>query len=751
MSEDGRRELPPVSRPRAALALFRQRTRCVAPPLPSGFEARTHQRARHTLAPDAAVAGQAFAELHAGFLSLRVPHVATEADGVDALAANEEAELRARSAKDGAAAPRRVAVTLLLSGVQHEHSLGWLLLDAAAVLTAHAGTEVRVTVLADADAAHVYGKLCMRAPDDSLEQHRLGVAVLVRWARGAVEDSGEEPSIGLESASLPDGAAGGGNAVHVAAVLQRHALCTLATHGCDVPPLLSTVPKALAEPGAAFDVSWAKHSGAFCAFAIGDPSVTRECDPSVPLRPLRFAHEYVRLCPRESKIDDENSMHALVLCAEAKTTEARSYLTLHQDGVRPARSEGEHALELHLLGVTVRRLELNGAVSLFAGRGTPGESVSAPNSWMVQLQPVVWPLSDHLCRRFFVVPCAPSSWRPLEQGLAPFCAQEAELAAKLYSAQFVVDGHMARSVEDTEALKPLREQLAEALALRRRALPPQEAAIAAALGLPLLGSRATVGDAYAQAATAAPNSGLSQLLLRSAVQLGSGVGLNRAFEVAANALKRPRSAEAAEAEHTRTSRLRALLSELDGVSADVPPPNAPPNAPPQVASDAVELGTEPRVPGGGALCFVRRVIAGMALQPVPMGGADVLKLKASLEQRDVTELATHAAALLGVERKVLKRARKKELAVHVAEGLKRAKLAGACEAALAFLNADALELGAFLFFYGTDDLLYAHRFEGRRAIPTAPEAILHASRPLLLTAVQKASGAHHIRAWRADA
>ena len=228
----------------------------------------------------------------------------------------------------------------------------------------------------------------------------------------------------------------------------------------------------------------------------------------------------MRLCPRSGAVDAPNAMHALLLCAEGREAETRTFATLQQDGLRPARSEPERALDLHLLGVSVLRLDLNGAVTLFGLAGEPGTPISAPNSWIVQLQPVVWPLSEHLCHRFNVMPCAPESWRPREEQLLPFAAQEASLAAELYWQQFSAEGHRACDVR--------HEALADALstlASPASSDDPAERVLLAALEMPLLGGRASVGSAYARLAAQDDEHPLARLLLEVSCQLGSDAGL----------------------------------------------------------------------------------------------------------------------------------------------------------------------------------------------------------------------------------
>ena len=260
----------------------------------------------------------------------------------------------------------------------------------------------------------------------------------------------------------------------------------------------------------AFERLWSKHSSAFCALAEGEPAVTRRCaDPQKPMRSLRFADEYVRLCAKTASVDAPNAMHALLLCAEGGESGTRTFVTLNQDGLRPARIEAEADLDLHLLCVTVLRLELNACVTLFGPLGRAGVPISPPNSWLCQLQPAVWPLTEHLCESFYVVPCSSQSWLPREPALVPFAAQEAQLAAELYCRQFDVDGRAASDIRHVEAVDVLSTAASE------QAASDADLSLLASLELPLLGARATLATAYAAVAARDPEHPAARLLLQA--------------------------------------------------------------------------------------------------------------------------------------------------------------------------------------------------------------------------------------------
>lgn len=155
---------------------------------------------------------------------------------------------------------------------------------------------------------------------------------------------------------------------------------------------------------------------------------------------------------------------------------------------------------------------------------------------MLQLTPSVWPLNDHLCSAFRILPCACASWRPVDQVLVPFARKEAEFVHALYVQQQAVHGESGEVAMLTEA--PMARILADSLPERHS---PERRLSLAGVGIRLDCAGCRIGDAYTHAFSTAPQSGVAQILLHGARVLGPKASVEDAFLLAASALKRRRT------------------------------------------------------------------------------------------------------------------------------------------------------------------------------------------------------------------
>jgi hypothetical protein len=235
-------------------------------------------------------------------------------------------------------------------------------------------------------------------------------------------------------------------------------------------------------------------------------------------------------------------MHGLLLHGTGQQHAVSTFIALHSSGLRPARSANEEPMDMHVIIVAPRRVQLNSSVTLFASTGTPGTPISSPGSWLVQLRPCLWPLNHDLCRQFYVLPCACESWRPREDALAPFAMKEANMAIDLYQRQLVTTGLKPSAIAEELPVAPAAKALRAALARSQSERRHEDEALLAALSMPLVAERTTLADAYSRLSCEhlAP-SPLSMFLLRASRSLGAESTLHEAFQLCANTLKRKRT------------------------------------------------------------------------------------------------------------------------------------------------------------------------------------------------------------------
>ena len=116
-------------------------------------------------------------------------------------------------------------------------------------------------------------------------------------------------------------------------------------------------------------------------------------------------------------VNDPEALHALLLCAKGMDAEVQDFVSENIEGVVPPDRAREARWHLHVLAVNWELKELGDQVSLYGQHSLPGHPINPPRSSMMRMQPVVWPLNDHLCGAFRILPCSPRSWR---HGCSPF-------------------------------------------------------------------------------------------------------------------------------------------------------------------------------------------------------------------------------------------------------------------------------------------------------------------------------------------
>ena len=753
--EDSRRVLPKVSAPRAAVALLKQRTVTASVPVPASFAERRQLPASFACVPDDTTTNTAFSQLHAGYMALRMPAVLECSAAAKQYIAADNAELCCTEAKDASAPPRRLSITLLFEGYQNRHSVGWSALDALTLLSSNGVVRDARFAVAAGDEACILLKewsekdkvMCLPNGDDntlkpwSFDEADCGIMV-VRWPPGENDDAGVPFTVLEKMRAMPS------NLIEGAKMLQKLLMRTALLHCRPVPASVfaSITPMKDVEAGI-FEREWVRRSKEFCDLTVGDPAVTRRCEPGQPMTALRFSGEFVRLCPRQGAVDAHDSMHAMLLCATNKERDTRTFVTLSKDGLGPPHTAAQYDLDIHILCVSVLKLDLRGAITLFGPSGVPGAPINQPFSWIVQLQPSLWPLSAHLCERFFVVPCAAESWRPKEEGLVPFAAMEASMAADLYTKQFATQGIVANDVEDNGNDMSLKEYLQ--MAMSSPNLNEQERVLLAALQLPLVGGRAKIGDVYAQIAAVDQSCALAQMLLYAACHVGSNASVVDAFELCTKLLKcATGNASEDSIERTRHERVRALVNELAKGERAMHTP--PPDAKRQRTTSIHALSAECRKPSGGVNGFMRRLIRGMEMVPVTLGSIQRFQVRADANCANLIGFAAYVAELIGIGRR-LKTAVNRAMAIALASALDGSSnwhFHHMFEIVLQFYNVDAPSHVHLIVHDKQDDTLLAHRFVKRDAVCIPFEAVMHAECPLVFVALRKPCGLLSLTPWQ---
>ena len=502
----------------------------------------------------------------------------------------------------------------------------------------------------------------------------------------------------------------------------------------------------------------------FSKLAKGPPIVERRCHPEEPLPMLEFSSQYVRLCPRVNSdsavdaskahdcvIDGSDSMHAMLLTAYGQKQEVGAFLSMHRDGLRPASNDGEEQMHMHVLGVTSVRLEMNASVSLFAGLcSTPGRPISSPRSWMIQLRPVLWPISHELCSRFFVLPCGIDSWRPREEALAPYAMEEALLATELYADQLVSTGHRACDILDQPVAVPSESCMRSAMG-RSGAPRHADEMLLAALQMPITSPRVTLGEAYAHVARADPNCDLAMLLLRCACKLGSDAALVDGFAACSKSLKRER-----ECDHLATSRRHLMVRQL---LAEIGPDKSASTAKTdtQAGADLDPLPptgcivAERCVPLGGAAALGERLVRALSMKPVIVGTQAMFKLNHDrVGTVDLHDMIAYMFDLLEIE----KRPRKKALRQLLASVRSHLKTNGFLDAlrAMLFSTEETTVVDAIIMFTRQDSSVECVDIKDRTLQPCTPECVLRRKRPLLVMVSEgKKNGATlRVAPWRSQ-
>lgn len=688
-SSEERVQLPAVLAPRVAIALLTQQTVRGDAPVPDGFEERRNMKVARGLCPSGDPCGITFEALHAGFMCLRVPAVFTSAGAAGDYCVADKVELGASESDDDGSAPRRrMSVAVLFASEQGRHSCGWTALDALALL-------------AEGGLAHV-ARLCVAAHRDArcvadafgVELEGSAMVVRVADAEGAVRTTqkslADMPSDRKEAACwILD--------TMVDAVSQESA----------VPALVNSRPTERPEAtDGCFGRLWAETSDEFCRLAVAKPDVTRRAFGDEPLSSLVFSRDFVRLCPRDAPVNHGDVLHGLLLCASGADTEASVYVSENLEGVRPPRSEQKNRrLDLHVAVVNWSVIQLGAQVSLFGQRGVPGRPINAPRSSLLQLTPSIWPLNDHLCSAFRILPCSCASWRPTDEVLVSFSRKEAEMVHDLYVQQQAVQGPSLDLAADAET--PLSRMLVESLPEKRSS---ERRLSLAGVGLRLDCAGCKIADAYTHAYATAPQSGVAQILLHGARVLGPKASVEDAFLLAASALKRRRVDGGGEG----PSVSEAVMAALERASSSE-----------DTASVVCDVD---------AHVLVRRLVA-------------ALQLKSADEQDkvafDVPMGAASKAALIGAVR----RRTKLDLAdLAPLDGNEHEDAAGALARASARLQARD---GLFVFEL-RKHCVAAYLVHGGAAVRIVPDTVLSSADPTLVV-VQHGRRGSKARVWRAEA
>jgi ABC-type transporter Mla MlaB component len=209
-------------------------------------------------------------------------------------------------------------------------------------------------------------------------------------------------------------------------------------YGADLPanmftPAPDTIPRQ-------FEHQFAKCSDEFCAFL----NHRDEFSPSEAMRKAGCTllsivpGVMLRMSARAAGlggVTSNNAMHALLLCADGQEGMARDFVITNREGLPPLPEERASKLLLHTVAVQVEPMKLNGAVTLFAQGGKPGEPIQSPGSWVWRSSAAIVPI-EKVMENFFVMSCGVESTLPKRCSMRKFMQTHMQRSMDMFNSTF---------------------------------------------------------------------------------------------------------------------------------------------------------------------------------------------------------------------------------------------------------------------------------------------------------------------------